>query len=52
MAPIKMFDVKSPAQTVVRLKMNIKINITINPLKVPLISDKLSVIELPMANVR
>ena len=52
MVPVKIFDVKSPAQTVARLKMKITIKITTNPLKAPLISEGLRVSELPMANVR
>ena len=52
MVPIMIFEVKSPAHTVARLKMNIKINITLTPFKVVTISEGLSVIELPMANVR
>jgi hypothetical protein len=49
---MKIFDVKSPAQTVARLKMNIKINITLKPFSEPFISEGLSVIELPIVKAR
>jgi hypothetical protein len=52
MVMVKIFDVKSPAHTVAMLKMNNRINITIRPFRAPLMSEGLSIMELPIVNVR
>ena len=52
MVNVKIFDVKSPAHTVARLKIKNRINITLKPIRVPLMSEGLSIIELPIVNVR